>query len=362
MPPKGLNPARKKRKQQNSPPKQPQNANEKLFVRHIKRMAETGLPVVVAATPQRVALVDRLLSRFEDLPSDLKLCLLEPASRSKPVEFTSADPRWSSLQDTLALGADCGGVVVVSNQFREHMHAQGMFNPIKDLGVPVVSAFGYPPLIDRPPTPSVHKGITYQGMFELASKWAAAARFENPTYVEFGTLEGRTMTYAWQYMKQVPNLDFVAFDSFAGILGTVDDEEYVFPEGSFYANRETFMHNMEVCGVDIDRLTVTQCDITTLTTDLELTKDVDVGTPAVINIDVDVYKPALTALEYLTPSLAQGSLLLMDDYDSMRAARNIGERLALTDWLKGNPRFEVEEWRRYGQWGRAFIIHTEDGK
>ncbi len=362
MAPTQLNP-KKKRQRRQDPPKTPQNANEELFIRHIDEMAASGMPVVVASPPQRVPLVDRLLSRFDGLlPGDLKLCLLEPVSRAKPVEFASTDPRWTKIDEILALGDQVGGVVVVSNQFREHMHCQGLFNPIKDLGVPVVSAFGYPPLIQRPVTPPAHKGITYQGMFELASKWAAAGRFGNPTYIEFGTLEGRTMTYAWHYMQQIPGMNFVAFDSFAGILGTVDDEEYVFPEGSFYANKETFMHNMKVCGIESDRLQVTKCDITTLTTDTELTKNVDLGTPAVINIDVDVYKPALTALEYLTPHLVQGSLLLMDDYDSMRAARNIGERLALTDWLKANPRFEVEEWRRYGAWGRAFIVHTEDGK
>lgn len=339
----------------------PRNPQEELFVKHLETMSLGDGTTVLATTPQRVGKVQHLLKRL-NVPEPV-LCLLPAVEGYPPPKNPPLDPSaWRTVDEINALGTDCNGVVIVSNQFKEHMACQGQFNQLKDLGVPVVSAFGYPAMLTPPPGNVATTGVNYQGMFSMAARWAAAARFKNPTYIEFGTLEGRTTTFAWHYMRHIPNMRFVAFDSFAGIRGTIDSEEYLFPEGSFYANHETFMHNMNVCGVDLDRLETVKCDISDLADNPGIAAGIDLGTPAVINIDVDVYAPALSALEFLSPHMRQGSLILMDDYDSMRASNKAGERMALREWLANNPHFEAEEWRSYGAWGRSFIVHTADGE
>jgi hypothetical protein len=74
-------------------------------------------------------------------------------------------------------------------------------------------------------------------------------------------------------------------------------------------------------------------------------------------IDTDIYEPAALALEYVAPALRQGSVLLFDDYDHMAAARGVGERLALKEFLDRHPEIEVEPYRNYGAAARAFLVH-----
>jgi hypothetical protein len=78
---------------------------------------------------------------------------------------------------------------------------------------------------------------------------------------------------------------------------------------------------------------------------------------SVIHIDTDVYEPSLLALEFVAPALVQGSLLLLDDYDHLAASDAKGERRAVHEWLRNHPEFDLEPYRNYAIFSRAFIVH-----
>ncbi len=330
-------------------------------------MAQNG-SVVVATLVQHRVFAERMVAELlidteldpENATLELHQCLL-PWERSGITE--EAPEPWINFKTVKEMAADVGGVVVIAHDFAEHMAIQSTFNPLKDMGIPVAAGFGYTPHNTRPRTNAAMTGVTYPGMFEVAEKWIRSLRCEKPSYVEFGTLEGRTMSLAWQFLNEIPNFHFVAFDSFAGIAQPMEDEAWLFPEGSFYANRATFEHNMAVCGVDPARLQIVQGDICeTAKPDSSEMVGVDLGQPTLINIDVDVYAPSRQALELLTPHLVQGSLIIFDDYDAFGADPTMGERLALTEWVEAHTDIEVEPYRNYGTYGRSFLVHTPNGR
>jgi len=330
-------------------------------------MAGKG-PVAVATLAQHQVFAERMIADLSKSDAviealdgqTLHQCLLPWLRTGDTAKLTEP---WVNYGAIAEMADSLGGVVIIAKDFQEHMAIQRTFNPLKDLGVPVAAGFGYIPHNHRPAIAPNMRGVTYPGMFDVARIWIGSLRCENPTYVEFGTLEGRTMSMAWHFLKEVPNLDFVAFDTFAGIASPLEEEAWLFPEGSFYANRATFEHNMAVCGVDPDRLQIVQGDICeTAKPDAPEMVGIDLGQPAMVNIDVDVYAPSRQALELLTPHLVQGSLLVFDDYDAFGADPTVGERLALSEWVAAHDDIEVEPFRNYGTFGRAFLVHTPNGR
>ncbi len=80
---------------------------------------------------------------------------------------------------------------------------------------------------------------------------------------------------------------------------------------------------------------------------------------ALVHIDCDVEVPAKLALDFVTPYLQQGTLLLFDEYDLNGADNKKGERAALRAWLNEHPEFDVEPYRCYHTAARSFIVHRQ---
>ena len=60
---------------------------------------------------------------------------------------------------------------------------------------------------------------------------------------------------------------------------------------------------------------------------------------AYVRIDCDIYLPALDCLKYLGPRLADGAILVFDDWPHERGC---GEQRALEEWLPTVPDIELE--------------------
>ena len=173
-------------------------------------------------------------------------------------------------------------------------------------------------------------------------------------FLEFGTLDGRSLTLAWHVLnKRVRR--FFGFDSFEGIIGANSDEAW--QDGTFVSNRATLHFNMEVAGCDMARFVSVQGNfIGGLTPNLYEELGLDVC--LVAHIDCDVYSPAKAALDFLTPLLRQGSVLLFDDFHGNAASNRTGERRALREWLDGNPHIQVEPLFDYSVIGRSYVVHV----
>jgi hypothetical protein len=88
--------------------------------------------------------------------------------------------------------------------------------------------------------------------------------------------------------------------------------------------------------------------------------DIGLTSLSIVHIDTDIYEPARLALEFVSPVLPQGALLLFDDYDQLAASNARGERRAVADWLLAHPEFSLEPYRTYGTFCRAFLVHRHD--
>jgi hypothetical protein len=324
------------------------------FMRHINFMLRRG-PAVILFQKDKRQFVLNLFTELSIPPTTegVVLCCYDEPLMSAP------NFRFDSFENVINTCGQIGGVIIVSANFAEHMLLQRRCDRIKRCHVPVVSAFGYSVLPGPQNVAWADTGVTYPGIFSLAAAYTANLRAPNPSYVEFGAMEGRTVTYAWHFLSRaLADCTYFVFDSFEGVIGSMSSEVDYFHEGSFFANEETFFHNMEVSGVDLKRVTVIKGDIVERCAETSpITAEIDFGNVVLANIDVDIYAPAKAALNFLGRIMADGAIILFDDYDEMGADNNRGERLALKEWLEENPLFSVERYRDYAIFGRSFIFH-----
>jgi hypothetical protein len=65
-------------------------------------------------------------------------------------------------------------------------------------------------------------------------------------------------------------------------------------------------------------------------------------------------------LEFITPYLVNGSVLVFDDWFFYKASPERGEQKALNEWLKINPNIKLTEFHKYSWHGNSFIINKND--
>lgn len=227
--------------------------------------------------------------------------------------------------------------------------------------IPVVVIAGWPPPVTNrlfAAEASRPGNITVPGMFDLAALYCRGGNTGD--FLEFGSFQGYTLQcayHAFHRLSKKNTRQFISFDSFAGIVGTRDDENFY--DGAYATSETSFRFSNALAGIPDDRVTTVVGPFqTTLDTDIEKTR-ASLGPidAAIVHIDCDVEEPAKLALDFVTPYLKQGSLLLFDEYDMHRADNTKGERSALRRWLKENPEFDVEHYRSYHVAARSFIVH-----
>jgi hypothetical protein len=79
---------------------------------------------------------------------------------------------------------------------------------------------------------------------------------------------------------------------------------------------------------------------------------------SLLHIDCDLYKSAITVLEYFFQNkmISKGGVIVFDDWNCNQADQNLGERKAWSEILR---KFNVQysDWGYYGAFGYRLIIH-----
>ncbi|RDV25058.1 hypothetical protein DXV75_10535 [Alteromonas aestuariivivens] len=245
-------------------------------------------------------------------------------------------------------------LVVFEHSLNEALQTSKLLNQWKDYGVPVVFGNARNVFFEKPDVSA--QGLSYPGMFQLCASYLRGMKqtiSQHLAYAEFGVFDGRTCTLAWHLLNETLG-HYYAFDSFKGILGKADGEEKFYQTGDYYANQQTFSVNLEICGADLSRFSVVECDFDNVPV-LQSKASTINHKLAVVHIDCDVYPAAYNVLNAVTAHLAEGCILLFDDYDSMWGDSSKGEKRALAQWQTENPEWEISEYRRYSATGRAFL-------
>jgi O-methyltransferase len=201
-------------------------------------------------------------------------------------------------------------------------------------------------------------------------------------YLEFGVFKGNSLAAAYRlfaetYEKEIAHarkhrpddanrlekhwadMRFVGFDSFAGLpeLRGLDALTDDFRQGQFACSEDDFWRNLETKGVDLSKVVCVpgwfeETLVSATRQKLGLEK------AALIHIDSDLYRSAKLALDFVTPLLQDGTIILFDDWFNYRGHPNLGERRALREWAEAHPEWLLTEYQKEGVRKNSFIVNA----
>lgn len=191
-------------------------------------------------------------------------------------------------------------------------------------------------------------------MLSLAFKYVESEGVEGD-YAEFGVWMGRTFIEAWRVgAKYAVPRRFFAFDSFEG-LPELDarDEGGPFAAGQFKHSRTAFEARLRRARMPSSAARIIEGRFEET---LSHPERIGLDHVAVAWIDCDLYASTVPVLDYLTPRIGPGSVLIFDDWFTFRASPGHGEMRACTEWLERNPEVMLAPWRQFHFAGHSFIV------
>jgi O-methyltransferase len=207
-------------------------------------------------------------------------------------------------------------------------------------------------------------------------------------YVEFGVFRGQTLAAAshaahrvldeliggqWHHahrdgeatrraiLESWDAMRFFAFDSFAGLPPTTgpDRKLEIFQEGTYACSEEDFRQNLTRIGFPMNKLVVVPGFFEESCTP-ETAARVGLERAGIVNIDSDLYASARTALEFVTPYLANPAILIFDEWFQYFGHPDFGEQRAFREWREAHPEWHVAEFHREGPMLNSFIVTRRD--
>jgi len=175
-------------------------------------------------------------------------------------------------------------------------------------------------------------------------------------YAEFGVSTGRTFVEAWRIANDHDGSDrrFFAFDSFEGLPATEGvDATGRFAAGEFSQDRASLEARMRRARIPDDRAHIVEGFFEDT---LARPERIPLEEVALAWVDCDLYSSTVPVLDYLTPRLAQGAILLFDDWFCFKGDPTKGEARACEEWLERNPEISLVPWRQHHWASQAFIF------
>ncbi len=229
-------------------------------------------------------------------------------------------------------------------------------------------------------------GISREQAMGLAFEFCAKSDVDG-AYLEFGCAEGESLIRAYRaytfwleycrrHNRRMCTRKLIAFDSFEGLPepGPHDCAPgyNVFSAGQYSCSREKLRGRLEREGVDLGDVALVP-GFYHESLNEEAVREIGGQRAAVVHIDCDLYESARLALDFVTPFLQDGTVLLLDDFlqdgtvllldDFLchRANPRSGVRRAFREWKGANAAsIELTMYFRYSWAGSAFIVNTAD--
>lgn len=174
--------------------------------------------------------------------------------------------------------------------------------------------------------------------------------------MEFGCHSGRTFSIILNSLKyfKMSNRRLHAFDSFQGLPNSISVDEPYFKPGMFATSLSDFLSIVKSnTGNKIDTSLIHVGFYNDILPSLSATFDEEI---AMLHIDVDLYASTVPILEFVSNKLADGAVILFDDYYCHSPNSNLGERRAFDEFITNNPNFFVTHWKNYSTFGASFIV------
>jgi tetratricopeptide (TPR) repeat protein len=154
--------------------------------------------------------------------------------------------------------------------------------------------------------------------------------------VEFGIFEGWWINYLFQQTERLGlRRRIYGFDSFEGLSEPhpEHDQQY-WKKGQYACSLEQVGKNVKLAERPRLRLVKGFFEKSLHTPEAKLIEQF-----CYARIDCDIYQPARECLEYLGPRLADGAIVVFDDWPHLRG---FGEQRALEEWLPTVPSLRFE--------------------
>jgi hypothetical protein len=196
-------------------------------------------------------------------------------------------------------------------------------------------------------------------MLALAFAYCCSEQVEGD-YAEFGVYRGRTFVEAWRVARRFPlgPRRFLAFDSFEGLPEGEDaDGAERFGAGDFTNTLDAFRGRLRRARVPAADVSIVPGFFDQTLADPE---QIPTSKIAIAWIDCDLYVSTVPVLEFLTDRLAQGAVMVFDDWYCFQGASDQGEAGACAEWLEKNPSFRLVPWQQHNWAGQAFIFRREE--
>ena len=201
-------------------------------------------------------------------------------------------------------------------------------------------------------------------MTEACMQFANVQRLEGD-YLEFGTFWGASFVRAYHFAQffGMRAMRFYAFDSFCGLppasAGSVDDiSTSLFRRGDFACSLADFKKNLLKFRVDMAKVDIIPGWYHETLTPV-LRRQLPIRKAAVVWIDCDLYESTVPVLEFITPYIQDGTVLMFDDWFAFKGRPDSGQPLAFKEWLARNPHLSAIEYRRSDWASMAFILHLD---
>ena len=165
----------------------------------------------------------------------------------------------------------------------------------------------------------------------------------NGNYLEFGVFTGSSFNYAIKVNKKIEkifgetNCEYIGFDSFKG-FGEVKDEDIHpgFTDQFFSVNERKVINNINKIARGVNFRLIKGFYQNTIKN--RTTEDLEIFNKSrVIMIDCDLKESTQLALEFVKPSLQEGSIILFDDFLDYKGSMEKGECGAFEDFKKNTP-------------------------
>ncbi|MBN2311802.1 MAG: hypothetical protein JXR94_22680, partial [Candidatus Hydrogenedentes bacterium] len=156
---------------------------------------------------------------------------------------------------------------------------------------------------------------------------------------------------AWERMR------FIGFDSFEGLPAPegVDAGAPDLPKGKFDCSEPAVRGNIAAAGVPMEKVvTVPGWYADTLTPATR--EQLSLEAAAIVHIDCDLYESAKRVLDFVTPLLCEGAILIFDDWYCFKGNPDLGEQRACREWLDQNGVWTLHQYQKEGPWANSFIV------
>lgn len=185
-------------------------------------------------------------------------------------------------------------------------------------------------------------------------------------YCEFGIFKGYTFLHGYQVAQrlQAHNMRFFGFDSFEGLPtpsgpDVVTDGQQPFYEGQYACSYEKVHKELDQRGADWSRMYLIKGFFNESLASEEVQR-FDIRRIAVALVDCDLYQSTVDVLAFLGGRMLDGAIVLMDDWKSFGEDNDKGQPLAMAEFARLQPQWNIEPLFDYGSYSRVFSFSRSD--